>query len=74
MSAYGTLLPSARAIGCPVAAKADIALILLHSLSDEAAPMPVQAAQRVKRASTERDEQVAAPGLLVRVIARLRGQ
>jgi hypothetical protein len=34
--------------------------------------MPVQAARRVKRASTESDEQVAAPDLLVRVIARLR--
>jgi hypothetical protein len=35
--------------------------------------MPVQAARRVKRALTERDEHVAAPGLLGRVIARLRG-
>jgi hypothetical protein len=26
-SAYGTFLPSARAIGCPVVAKGDIALI-----------------------------------------------
>jgi hypothetical protein len=36
-------------------------------------PMPMQAAPR-KRASTEQDEHVAAPGLLGRVIARLRGQ
>jgi hypothetical protein len=36
--------------------------------------MPVQAARRVKRASTERDEQVAAPGFVGRVMARLRGQ
>jgi hypothetical protein len=35
--------------------------------------MPVQAARRVKRASTEWDEHVAAPGLLGRVMARLRG-
>jgi hypothetical protein len=37
-------------------------------------PMPMQAAPRVKRASTVQDEHVAAPGLLSRVVALLRGQ
>jgi hypothetical protein len=37
-------------------------------------PMPMQAAQRIKRASTEQDEGVAAPGLLSRVVSLLRGQ
>ena len=36
-------------------------------------PMPMQAAQRTKRAS-EQDEHVAAPGLLSRVVALLRRQ
>lgn len=36
-------------------------------------PMPMQAAQRIKRASTEQDEHVAAPGFVSRVMARLRG-
>ena len=36
-------------------------------------PMPMQAAPRVKRASTGQDEHVAAPGFVGRVIARLRG-
>jgi hypothetical protein len=35
--------------------------------------MPMQAARRIKRASTVQDEHVAAPGLFGRVIARLRG-
>jgi hypothetical protein len=37
-------------------------------------PLPMQAALRVKRASTGQDEHVAAPGLLSRVVALLRGQ
>jgi hypothetical protein len=37
-------------------------------------PMPMQAAPRVKCASTEQDEHVAAPGLLSRVVALFRGQ
>jgi hypothetical protein len=37
-------------------------------------PMPMQAARRIKRASTGQDEHVAAPGLLSRVVALLRGQ
>ena len=37
-------------------------------------PMPMQATGRIKRASAEQDEHVAAPGLLGRVMARLRGQ
>ena len=37
-------------------------------------PMPMQAARRIKRASTKQDEHVAAPGLLSRVVALLRGQ
>ena len=36
-------------------------------------PMPMQAARRVKRAPVE-EEHFAAPGLLGRVMARLRGQ
>jgi hypothetical protein len=36
-------------------------------------PMPVQAARRIKRASTVQDEGVAAPGLLSRMVALLRG-
>jgi hypothetical protein len=36
--------------------------------------MPMQAARRIKRASTGQDEHVAAPGLLSRVVALLRGQ
>jgi hypothetical protein len=36
-------------------------------------PMPVQAARRIKRASTVQGEHVAAPGFVGRVIARLRG-
>jgi hypothetical protein len=37
-------------------------------------PMPMQAAPPIKRASTEQDEHVAAPDLLSRVVALLRGQ
>jgi hypothetical protein len=37
-------------------------------------PMPMQATRRVERASTEQDEHVAAPGLLGRVMALIRGQ
>jgi hypothetical protein len=37
-------------------------------------PMLMQAAQRTKRASTGQDEHIAAPGLLSRVVALLRGQ
>ena len=36
-------------------------------------PMSMQAARRVKRASTVQDEGVAAPGLLSRMVALLRG-
>jgi hypothetical protein len=36
-------------------------------------PMPMQAARRIKRASTVQDEHVAAPGFVSRVMARLRG-
>ena len=36
--------------------------------------MPMEAARRIKRASTGQDEHVAAPGLLSRVVALLRGQ
>ena len=35
---------------------------------------PMQAAQRIRRASMEQDEHLAAPGLLSRVVALLRGQ
>jgi hypothetical protein len=35
-------------------------------------PMPMQAARRVERSSVE-EEHIAAPGLLGRVMARLRG-
>jgi hypothetical protein len=35
--------------------------------------MPMQAAQRIKRASTVQDEHVAAPGFLSRVLALVRG-
>jgi hypothetical protein len=38
----------------------------------DSAPMPMQAARRVKRAPVE-EEHFAAPGLLGRVMARLRG-
>jgi hypothetical protein len=37
-------------------------------------PMPMQAAQHTKRASIEHDEHVAAPGLLSRLVALVRGQ
>jgi hypothetical protein len=37
-------------------------------------PMPMMAARPVNRASTMQGEQVAAPGLLGRVVALLRGQ
>jgi hypothetical protein len=37
-------------------------------------PMPMQAAPRIKRASTEQDEHVVAPGLLSRVVALFRRQ
>jgi hypothetical protein len=40
---------------------------------DTVASMPMQAARRIKRASTVQDEHFAAAGLLVRVMARLRG-
>ena len=36
--------------------------------------MPMEAARRIKRASTGQDGHVAAPGLLSRVVALLRGQ
>ena len=36
-------------------------------------PMPMQAARRVKRAPSVEEEHIAAPGLLGRVMARLRG-
>ena len=36
-------------------------------------PMPMEAAPRIKRASTEQEEHFAAPSLLGRVMARLRG-
>ena len=36
-------------------------------------PLPMQAARRIKRASTVQEEHFAAPGLLGRVMARLRG-
>jgi len=36
-------------------------------------PMPMQAARRIKRASTVQEEHVAAPGFVGRVMARLRG-
>jgi hypothetical protein len=37
-------------------------------------PLPMQAAQRIRRASTEQDEHVAAPGLPSLVVVLLRGQ
>ena len=37
-------------------------------------PMPMQAALRMKRASTEQDEHVVAPGFLSRVLALVRRQ
>jgi hypothetical protein len=36
-------------------------------------PMLMQAARQIKRASTAQDEQVAAPGFVSRVMARIRG-
>jgi hypothetical protein len=36
-------------------------------------PVPMQTGQRTKRASTVQDEGVAAPGLLSRMVALLRG-
>jgi hypothetical protein len=36
-------------------------------------PIPMQAAPRIKRASTVQEEHVAAPGFVGRVIARVRG-
>ena len=36
-------------------------------------PMPMQAARRVKRAPSVEEEHIAAPDLLGRVMARLRG-
>jgi hypothetical protein len=39
----------------------------------EGPTMPMQAAPRTKRASTVQDEGVAAPGLLSRMVALLRG-
>jgi hypothetical protein len=39
----------------------------------DSAPMPMQAARRVKRAPSVEEEHFAAPGLLGRVMARLRG-
>jgi hypothetical protein len=40
---------------------------------DNTPRMPMQTAPRMKRASTEQDEHVAAPGYFGRVMARLRG-
>ena len=40
----------------------------------DGSPMPMQAAQRIRRASKEQDELVAVLGLLSRVVALLRGQ
>ena len=40
----------------------------------ESPPMPMQAARRLKRASTEQDEHVVAPGFLSRVLALVRRQ
>ena len=37
-------------------------------------PMPMQAARHLKRASTEQDEHVVAPGFLSRVLALVRRQ
>jgi hypothetical protein len=39
----------------------------------ESAPVPMQTGQRTKRASTVQGEGVAAPGLLNRMVALLRG-
>jgi hypothetical protein len=36
-------------------------------------PIPIQEAPRIKRASIEQEERVAAPGFLSRVMARIRG-
>ena len=36
-------------------------------------PMPMQAARRIRRAPSVEEEHIAAPGLLGRVMARLRG-
>jgi hypothetical protein len=44
-----------------------------HGREDDMPTMPMQAAPRIKRASTVQDEHVAARGLLGRVMARLRG-
>jgi hypothetical protein len=38
----------------------------------DSSPMPMDAAPRIKRASMMEDEPLAAPGLLSRVVARLR--
>jgi hypothetical protein len=44
-----------------------------YGREDDTQPVPLHAAPRIKRASTVEDEHVAAPGLLGRVMARLRG-
>jgi hypothetical protein len=45
----------------------------IYGRDDETEPRPLHAVPRVKRASTERDQNLAVPGLLDRVMALLRG-
>ena len=58
--------------GCHVTE--DRAVFIKDGRETDSPPMPMEAPRRIKRASTEWDEHVAAPGLLGRVMARLRGQ
>jgi hypothetical protein len=44
-----------------------------YEIVDEGPPMPLHAAPRIKRAPIVEGEHLAAPGLLSRVMARLRG-
>jgi hypothetical protein len=48
-------------------------VVLTKHGREDHTPMPMQAARCIKRASTVQDEGVAAPGLLSRMVALLRG-
>jgi hypothetical protein len=45
-----------------------------HGREDDSPPMPIQAAQRIKRAAAVQDGDSAAQSLLGHVIARIRGR
>jgi hypothetical protein len=49
-------------------------LFIKHGRETDSLPMPMQAAQPMKRRSTEQDDHVAVPGLLNRVLALVRRQ